>query len=81
MMVVVMMVVVVMVMMMMVHLVAHRSGWRGFLRNGVSGKADGESGSGDKALDHGESFPVGERLKDLRQAFSLHSAAIRLNSE
>ena len=55
MMVVVMMVMVVMVMVMM-HLVAHRSGGRGFLRNGVSGESDGESGGGDKALDHGKAF-------------------------
>ena len=58
----VMMVVVMMMMMMM-----HRSGGRrllagargrrgGFLGDGVSGHADGESGGGDESLDHGKAF-------------------------
>jgi hypothetical protein len=46
-------VVVIMVMMMVMHLVGHRGGRSGFLRDGVAGEADGESGGGDKALDHG----------------------------
>jgi uncharacterized membrane protein YgcG len=55
--VVVVVVVVVMMVMMMVHL-SHRSGrsaggGRGrFLRDGVAGEGDGESGGGGKALDH-----------------------------
>jgi hypothetical protein len=52
----VMMVVVVVVMMLVVmHLVGHRSGGGRFLRDGIAGEADGESGGGDKALDHGQS--------------------------
>ncbi len=56
-MVVMVMVMVVVMMVVMVHLMRHRSGGggrRGLLRNGVAGKTDGESGGGDKALDHGQ---------------------------
>jgi hypothetical protein len=46
-------VVMMMVVVVMVHLMRHRSGGggrRGYLRDGVAGKADGESGGGGKAL-------------------------------
>ena len=47
-------VVIMMVMMVVMHLVGHWGGRSGFLRDGVAGEADGESGGGDKALDHGQ---------------------------
>ena len=55
---VVVMMVMVMVMMVM-HRVGHGGGGLGrrrFLCDGVTGEADGESGGGDKALDHGKAF-------------------------
>jgi hypothetical protein len=73
-----MVVMMMMVMMVMVHLHcwSGRSarcrlcGRGGFLRNGVSGQADGESGGGDKIFDH-EGFllstrPLGSSKKHLR---------------
>jgi hypothetical protein len=59
----VVMIVVVMMMMVMGHrwfgihrrCPGRRAG-RCFLRDGVSGEADGESGRDDKALDHGKTF-------------------------
>jgi len=75
------MVVVMMVMVMMVtHLISHRSGGRrrGFLRNGVSGQADGESGGGDKTLDHGKAFLL---LKRPPAGPRAHFRTPRLNSE
>jgi hypothetical protein len=55
------MMVVMMVMMVVVVMMMHRSGRSrgggggggGFLRDGVAGEGDGESGGGDKSLDHG----------------------------
>jgi hypothetical protein len=76
---VVVMVVVMMVMMVMVmHLMGHRRGWRrrGFLRDGVSGQADCESGGGDKTLDHGNSC----ELKDPQRVSLRQSAGTWLNS-
>jgi hypothetical protein len=75
----VMVVMVVMVMVVMMHRRGHRSrGGRrsGFLRDGVSGEADSESGRDDKALDHGKTFlwlgnPNGSRRTN---------RALRLNS-
>ncbi len=57
--VVVMMVMVMVMVMMVMHRVGHRGGGLGrrrFLCDGVTGEADGESGGGDKALDHGKVF-------------------------
>jgi len=78
----VMMMMVMMVVMMVMHL-CHRSGrsrlrgGRGrFLRNGVAGEADGESGGGDKALDHGQSV----LSKKTPAVFALQSARSCLNS-
>ncbi len=72
-----MMMVIVMVMMMM-HLVGHRRsrGGGGFLRDGVAGEADGESGGSDKALDHGQSVLSKKTPFGLRP----QSAGPRLNS-
>jgi hypothetical protein len=57
----VMMVAMVVVMVVVVMMMMHRSGRSGggggggFLRDGVAGEADGESGGGDKVLDHWQS--------------------------
>jgi hypothetical protein len=56
-----MMMVVMMVVMVLHRLGGHRrrpsrGGWRCFLRDGVSGEADGQSGRDDKAFDHGKNF-------------------------
>jgi hypothetical protein len=61
---------VVMVVMMMVVMVlhrrgGHRRGGRGFLRDGVAGEANGQSGGDDKALDH-ERNPLEEGQNRLR---------------
>jgi hypothetical protein len=77
----VMMVVVVMVMMVvvMMHLMGHRGGGgcgRGFLRDGIARETDGESGGGDKALDHRNLSSGGKDPSGL----CLQFAANRLNS-
>jgi len=45
-----------MVVMVVVMVMLHRRGGRGLLRDGVASQANGESGGGDKALDHGQSI-------------------------
>jgi hypothetical protein len=70
--VVVMMVVMVMVM----HLMGHRSGGGRFLRDGVAGKADGEGGGDDKALDHGRTV----LSRKTPAVFNLQTAASCMNS-
>src|SRR5271165_3125704 len=81
----VMVVVVMMMVVMMVMHLCHRSagGFRGarggrgrFLRDGVAGEGDGESGGGDKALDHGQSV----LSKKTPAVFALQSARSCLNS-
>ena len=52
---VVMMMVVMVVVMVMLHRRGRRGG-RGLLGDGVASEANGESGGGDKALDHGQSI-------------------------
>jgi preprotein translocase subunit SecG len=53
---VMMWVVMMMVVMVVVMVMLHRRGGRGLLRDGVASQANGESGGGDKALDHGQSI-------------------------
>ena len=74
-------VVVVMVMMVVVMHLMHRGGGgrgrRGFLGDGVAGEPDGESGGGDKALDHRNPSCCKKDPSGLRLQF----AAICLNSK
>jgi hypothetical protein len=79
--VVMMVMVVVMVMMVVMHLVhfaSGRGGHRsGFLRDGVAGEADRESGGREKALHHGRtSFGFTDRCEPAGG----NRAALRLNS-
>ncbi len=78
---VVMMVVNVVMMMVVVVMMLHRRGGhrRGggsFLRDGIAGKANRQSGGGDKALDH-----VGKSLsRRPHSAFAQNTVGLRLNA-